>query len=437
MFAMNKTTRFILIGGFLAASALISILVSSVAMQAGEERIASWCSKAALLFALLLVIYVLPRLAKSFRLDALRTELNTRLFASAWLFLGALLVVGTLALVTVNNLLYLVFSVLGATFLVCAVACRFNLSRLDVTLRFPDHIYAGETARFEVTVHNRKRILPTFSLSIASALPSRLAHFSLLSPRSSSRSSFTHDFPKRGIYPLRGFSMRSRFPFGLMERRRFVNSSGEVVVYPNPEVIDDFYHLLPFTQGQKEMPARGRGTDLYAIRQYLSSDHPHHINWKATAKTSRMMVREFARDDDWRVTIALDEGHPHEDADPQQFERAVTLAASLISHFGAEGAEVRLITAKEDSSFGSGQSHQLDLLRILAGAQQTVVMEGEDITERIPALVADERFKILITPAERGSLPAHLWRTAHVIYFDDMNPDNFESLASAIQRGLR
>ena len=423
---MTSTGRFILIGGFLASSALTSIVISSIAMQGGEERIASWCSKAALVFALLLVIYVLPRLAKSFRLDALRAELNTRLSASAWLFLGALVVVGFLALVTVNNLLYLVFSVLGATFLVCAVACRLNLSRIDVTLRFPDHIYAGEPARFEVTVHNHKRFLPTFSLSIASALPSRLAHFALISPRTSTRSTFRHDFPKRGIYPLRGFSMRSRFPFGLMERRRFVNSAGEVVVYPNPQPVDDFYHLLPFTQGQKEMSARGAGTDLYAIRQYLRSDHPHHINWKATAKTTTMMVREFARDDDWRVTIVLDDGI-REGADPEQFERAVMLAAGLITHFGTEGAEVRLITSAEDSGYTSGPGHQLHLLRMLAGAQQVATTDIEDITARIPAVATDDRFKILITPAERGSLPAYLWRSAHVIYFEDMNPESFES----------
>jgi len=221
--------------------------------------------------------------------------------------------------------------------------------------------------------------------------------------------------------------MRSRFPFGLMERRRFINSSGEVVVYPNPQPIDDFYHLLPFTQGQKEMPARGAGTDLYAIRQYLRSDHPHHINWKATAKTSRMMVREFARDDDWRVTIALDDGVV-EESDPKKFEQAVTLVAGLITHFGKEGAEVRLITSSEDSGYGSGQRHQLHLLRILAGAQQVITAELEEITVRIPALIADDRFKIVITPAERGSLPAPLWRTAHVIYFDDVSQETFETL---------
>jgi uncharacterized protein (DUF58 family) len=439
---MTKTARFILIAGFLSGAALLSILLSALAMQAGDDRLASWSSKVALAFAVGLVIYVLPRLAQNFRLEALRSELNTRLSVGGWLFLAACVVVGALALITVNNLLYLVFSVMGATLLVCAVACRLNAHALDVSIRFPDHIYAGEPARFDVTAHNRKRVLPAFSLSIQgkSPAPVHLGHFALISARSSARSLFNFEFPRRGIYPVRGFSVRSRFPFGLIERRRQINANGEIVVYPSPQPVDDFYHLLPFTQGQTEMPVRGSGTDLYAIRQYIRSDHPHHINWKATAKTTQMMVREFARDDDRRVTVALDdgafsteaeafstEGDRTPDADHRppatghSFERAVTLAASLIAHFGSEGAQVRLITSREDSGFGAGLGQRLRIFRILAGVEQTATTTSDDVTERIPALIADERFKILITPAPRGSIPAHLWRSAHVIYFDDLD----------------
>ena len=104
-----------------------------------------------------------------------------------------------------------------------------------------------------------------------------------------------------------------------------------------------------------------------------------------------------------------------------RFEKAVTLAASLIAHFGSEGAQVRLITSRDDSGFGSGLGQRLRVLRILAGVEQTATTTSDDVTDRIPALIADERFKILITPAPRGSIPAHLWRNAHVIYFDDLD----------------
>src|SRR5262249_44016207 len=157
-------------------------------------------------------------------------------------------------------------------------------------------------------------------------------------------------FTKRGVYPVRGFMISTRFPFGFVERRRIINASGEIVVYPKPQPLDDFYHLLPITQGQMESSLKGSGSDLYAIRQYLRSDHPRYLDGKATAKTAKLMVREFTRDDDWRITIALDAQAPAvnepsshgEAAEParleeskfaEKFERAIILAASLVSHF--------------------------------------------------------------------------------------------------------
>jgi hypothetical protein len=42
------------------------------------------------------------------------------------------------------------------------------------------------------------------------------------------------------------------------------------------------------------------------------------------------------------------------------------------------------------------------------------------LLERMPALAGDDEFKILITPAARGTIPASVWRAAHVVYFDDL-----------------
>jgi uncharacterized protein (DUF58 family) len=82
------------------------------------------------------------------------------------------------------------------------------------------------------------------------------------------------------------------------------------------------------------------------------------------------MVREFTRDDDWRVTVLFDPRVGKEDAaEPEfaeKFEAGVKLAASLISHFARAGAETRLITSEEDSGFGAGTSHSYKLYYQLA-----------------------------------------------------------------------
>src|SRR5207247_8524307 len=62
--------------------------------------------------------------------------------------------------------------------------------------------------------------------------------------------------------------------------------------------------------GQIQSHARGSGDDLYAIRRYHPSDHMRYIDWKATAKSSTMMVREHMREDEWRLTIVFDTALP-------------------------------------------------------------------------------------------------------------------------------
>jgi uncharacterized protein (DUF58 family) len=430
-------------------------------MQSGDTDLASLGSKIALVLALGMVVYVLPRLARNVRLDGSRSELWFRLTTGGWLFCAILMVVAILALSTTNNLLYLVLAVLSSTLIVSVVASRLSLIAINVRLRFPDHIFADEPARLEVTLHNRKRILPSFSLAVsASRQPDthekapvldRLAYFAVVPAGAHSRAQFDTRFPRRGVYPVRGFIISTRFPFGFSERRRLIDASGEIIVYPRPHPLDDFYHLLPITQGQMESPARGSGSDLHAIRRYLRPDHPHHIDWKATAKTTQLMVREFSRDDDWRVTIALDTGSPalpagssgpHDTGSEfeEKFERAVTLTASLITHFIAEGAEVRLLLGADDVGFGATQAHAYKLLGRLArlslseNSAGTGTSEPVSLVQRMPALDADDQFKILITHAPRGTIPARVWRAAHVIYFDDLAEERAVEDAEAHER---
>jgi len=485
-FRNKKSLRFALISALLISTALVAAFVSAVAAQIAEYELASISSKVALAMALGIVVYVVPRLARNVGVELLRSNLSLNITNGGWIFCAFVLVVATASLSTGNNLLYLVLSVLLATLVVSGLASRLSLSEVSVTLRFPDHIFAGEPAHLEVTLNNQKRWLPSFSLAVAArdqrerrGLLSRkpageadpkpqpspaqmaedLAYFAVIPGKTQAHVRIERSFARRGVYPVRGFVVSTRFPFGFVERRRFINASGEIVVYPKPQPLDDFYHLLPITQGQMESPLKGSGSDLYAIRQYLRSDHPRYVDWKATAKTAQLMVREFTRDDDWRITIALDDQSPltgapslkksadgevsaaqatspEEGKFAEKFERAITLAASLTSHFIAEGAEVRLVVGREDLGFGSDNAHRYAMLRQLAhlapainGQDQAAGLSEEShggdkaawgLVERMPALAADDQFKILITPAARGSIPAKVWRSSHVVYFDDL-----------------
>jgi uncharacterized protein (DUF58 family) len=331
-----------------------------------------------------------------------------------------------LALSSGNNLLYLVLATLLATMIVSVIGARLNLKRLNTSVRYPDHIFANEPVTFELTLQSNKKLLPSFSLSVdlveehqlATASPatpeasavtseskpaeqkaSALGYFPIVPARTHARMRIERSFTRRGVYPVTGFVVSTSFPFGFVEQRRFIEWRSEIVIYPQPQLPGDFTHLPPFAQGRIESRAKGSGSDLYAIRPYLTSDHHHHIDWKATAKTARLMVREFTRDDDWRVTITFDSQADEQTAAApafdQMFERAVAFAAGLITHFTEIGAEVRLVTDEADSGFGVSPAHRFETLRLLARVSPQP-LSSDKVSNRNDEWAAG--MEILITP---------------------------------------
>jgi hypothetical protein len=91
---------------------------------------------------------------------------------------------------------------------------------------------------------------------------------------------------------------------------------------------------------------RGRGHDFYRIRPYEAFESAHHVDWKATAHTGALQVREFAREQDHRVVIYFDLDVPF--GLEGWFESAVDCAAYLAFQLAERGAHVRFHTQELD-----------------------------------------------------------------------------------------
>lgn len=426
--------RIILVTTLLTIVAIGALMISSVAGQIGDYQLASFGSKAALGLALIIFIYIVPKLARSMRLEYLRSEFSIHIPNTGLLFCALILIVTILALSSGNNLLYLVLAVLLSTMFISWIVSRLNLSRMKVAIRYPDHIFVGEEVPFEVAVTNCKRLLPAFSVSVVMSEQhghrnireaTQVAYFPIIPAKIFAQMRIRRSFDKRGIYPLVGFVLVTRFPFGFIENRRMIEAPGEITVYPQPKPIEDFIHLIPLNNGRIESHLKGSGSDLYAIRRYLSNDHHHHIDWKATAKMTQLMVREFTRDDDWQVTIAFDPQVEESAADEdfmEKFERAIILAASLLNHFINQGAEVRLLSAGHDSGFGIGSQHSYSMLRILAQLEpETYRTDSNNRPEELftPLSAPDEQFRILIRSATRETIGKGL-PSPHLISIEEL-----------------
>jgi uncharacterized protein (DUF58 family) len=353
-------------------------------------------------------------------------------------FLVIIVVVGFAAWNTGNNLLFLVFSLLMSTLFVGWIAARASLRDLNVSARFPDHIFAAEPAPVIVTLRNTKRVLPSFSILVEARGPSdaetsgrrkrylkrALAYFSYVPHNAAAEQRVEQLFPVRGHVLIDGFELSTRFPFGFFRRRRRLRARNvDIIVYPKPEVISDELHLLPMYAGRIPSLRRGAGHDLFSMRDYQPQDDLRHIDWKATARSRRLTVREFTSEDERRITIVLDTRLPHAASSDvaERFERGVVQAASLIKHFVDERAEVRLVLGDEVGPFGSGVEQLYRCLRRLAlvtpldGEPAALEIDGA-IGSTVSRDVVQHDYAILLTAAQPGSIPSSIWRTSHVIY---------------------
>ena len=432
-----------ILGTLLVLAGLGAALVTMLARRTNEPGLAMAAAILSLIIAGLMLIFIVPPLARSARLEIARLDIPFEVTTGGGIFLVIVVVVGFAAWNTGNNLLFLILSVLLSTLFVGWMAARSSLRDLVVSARFPDHIFAGEAAPVIVTLRNLKRVLPSFSTLVEARGPidepkgngkkrhrrfrkRALSYFTYVPHRAAAEQRVEQIFPERGHVLIDGFELSTRFPFGFFRRRRRLRARNvDLIVYPKPEPISDELHLLPMYAGRMASLRRGAGHDLFSLRDYQPQDDLRHIDWKATARARRLTVREFTSEDERRITIILDTRAVPDNGEgkfSETFERGVTLAASLVSHFIDERAEVRLILGTDSGKYGSGLEHLYECLRRLALiAPQD---ETTDFFSRIAELEtasplragADGNYAILLTVASPGSIPSKVWRSSHVIY---------------------
>ncbi len=453
----------VLIGGLGLAS------VTYIAHLFGNARLAGIAAGASLVFILLILIFVVPPLARGASREASQLNLPFELTTGGAIMLVLVAIVGFSAWNTANNLLFLVLSFMTAAMIVGFIAGGVCINKLVVKLRFPETIFAGEEAPILVNLSNKKRLFPSYSVvaevrgtdraeSIAAAdirslLPDVLARrlvkapiirrtldYFVHVPRNSERETKSmHIFERRGRFLIKNFELSTKFPFAFFRhRRRLPAKETELLVFPALVSLDNQVESLQIESGSVPSNKRGSGQDLLALRDYQPNDDLRRIDWKATARTRHLTVREFLAEDDTKVTIILDTNVPDDGgrrltlsekleaeqtgenptASPR-LERGVSLAASLMAHFNEEQAEVRLVLDDQVGEFGNGSRHLHDGLKRLAviepvgTPEQQLPSAFKAGAELLPE--TDSAYNFLITARPAGDIPPEILQKCRLI----------------------
>jgi len=421
--------------------ALVIALFSAAAAQEGRLWLATATTAIALAIAAWVAITIVPALAKRTSLRWLAYQVDYRLTRDGTIYLAAVFILVLAAVNTGNNLLFLILACLLAGILVSGVLSRVVLTGVDLKFDLPEHIFAEQPVLAEIELRNEKQTWPSFSLLVAGGtkkLPSEIltrpVFFPYVPHLGAARQKVELRFPRRGIYCQDAFAIRTRFPFGFFEKTRRVNSRMQITVYPRVEPADQFYEVLPLLSGEVASLYRGRGHELHSLREYRPTDSARFVDWKVSAKLGRMMVREFAREDERRVMLVLDPfiGSPLSSKSTERrgsdlgesmrgeprarFERAVSMAASIAWHFYEIQSVMQFRTDRFSTPMAPASEIIYDTLRELALVEPDASAVGGAFLDELGS--EREVFKIIFTARAQRSIPTALWSSSYFLFID-------------------
>lgn len=257
------------------------------------------------------------------------------------------------------------------------IVAFYPLSEIHVTREVDkDTLYAGESLKVTLTLH-RKIPLPIFYLLVSDELPNHFHHryqkrnpeqvlntkglFSLGFRRKEVYHYTIENLP-RGEFQLDKVTLKTGDLFGFIKKYRTTSVDQTVVVYPQIRPLTDW--LPPaHNEGGRHRSKKSFEYDLTSVssvRDYVPGDRLSWLDWKATARTNKLVTKQFEFPLNRDVVIVLDRTRYQDvkirDVD---FERAVSLSASLLRRALISGSSAGFVSLGDE-----GKSFPLDNSRM-------------------------------------------------------------------------
>ena len=441
-----------LFGLFGLGLAFLLAIYSTALRESGRVMLAAWMAALSLFVTGIVAVKVVPYLARRTALERWMVKIEYEFTREGVFYLVLIAIIAIAALNTGNNLLFIILASLLAGILASGILSGIVLSHLELAFILPDHVFAERPLVSRLTVHNLKWVFPSFSITVSGRAQKNMEHrkgrglFRTRAGKSSSasnsplqeilaapvyipyiphRSAVTQHveltFPRRGRYTQEGFHVRSKFPFGFLSKAHDVTGRQEILVLPNVQPTEEFYEILPLIGGELASLFKGRGHDLYAIRDYQPTDSARHVDWKASAKAQELKVREFTREDERRLVLVFDTQLPRADEERlRKFDKAVTFCACLAWHFFEIDAQMQFLSDGFETPMAPSAEIIYPVLENLALVEpQTKGLAPIDsLLTRVTS--AAHGFRIILTSQPRGSIPTNLWGSSYLIFIDSL-----------------
>ncbi len=177
---------------------------------------------------------------------------------------------------------------------------------------------------------------------------------------------------RRGAHEFPPLDLRSDAPFGFFRKQRQLPIPTWLLVYPE---VRPLRHLELFDYrraAEVDRPRAGTGMEMLGTRPYQTGDSPRYIHWRSSARSGRLISKEFADEAQPGLTIALDlYAHPFPQTESKHtpFEWMVKTAVSVAEYGRRAGHPIHIIADESVLPHPAGAVGWHSLLEYMARIQ--------------------------------------------------------------------
>ena len=285
-----------------------------------------------------------------------------------------------------------------------------DISKIRIK-RFIDKktLYLDNFTYIEVQVSNEsKKILEyiliedLFPVSLEHKIGLTSAIFSL-SPGASGSFSYIVQVKERGITRIGPVRTLIRSPWSLFFIEKYIPAYDDLMVYPSMERSEKMYYVAKSRRTAKVLGAHrsksvGAGTDFFGIREYTRYDDYRTIDWKASARMLKLMVKEFTIEIPLNIYLLIDSSFSMGYGKPvSKLDYAIDIAMMLSKISIEQHDKVGLIIFSDTiHSYVPAKSDPHNINRMLREFALAVPSGGKNYTEAIKYLLENTRLSGLI-----------------------------------------
>jgi len=280
--------------------------------------------------------------------------------------------------------------------------------RLDLALT---RVVVGERAVGRIAVSNTsaRSLLPArIELPVGSSYAS--FHLPRLAPQAEHDDLFGIPTQRRSVIVVGPVRSVRGDPLGLL--RRELRWTDPVELYVHPKTVSlggSSAGFLRDLEGIESRVLSDNDVSFHALREYVPGDDRRYIHWKTSARTGKLMVRQFEETRRSHLAVALSTNRS-DYRDEEEFELAVSICGSLGVQALREEFDLTVLTQNSTLKSDTGRR----LLDELSGVEQSerresIVQLAKTTGSSVPnASVAFLLFGGTVTPAQLQASSVHI-----------------------------